>query len=630
MTSQASNMSAYPSQRPTTAEKNGSTTAIVTETGDDDFDLRATPAGPPAISVRVLAAVEKFWLFEFFGFTLALGSLLAVVGLLSAYDGRESPEWKLPVGVGKYHKTFVLNINAIISIFTTTFSSGLLIPVAASMSQLKWVWFQQGHPLSHYQAFESAARGPLGSIILLWTLKGRRLACIGALIVVAALGIGFSIQSLVIYPLRPVATDPASIGKTNLYYGTESEIVGGLPYGMSTDMLGASLRGIFQSDDRSEMKFGCPSGNCTWKPFTTLGVCSQCFNVTDSLKQECGTSNVEYAPASGDGTTNSTAALPYCNYTLPNDLNLNGIAPNMGIGILNSGNWNSSVHFSDDRNVIGVLSSIQSKWTSQPDQWAYLNSGFIYATTPNEVTATECALSFCVQKYNTSVHRGTLKEKLLETYTVSHLDSQDPPFLVFHPPSSWTNVSDNGKANNYETRPEIVKGFRDFFNKQFTGQMNETDHTSSDSDFAVISESLELDTFRGLFASIAKSMTDSMRSSPYAQTYATDGMAWKATGHSYQDRPHVQVRWAWIAFPSTLLGLSLILLIGTIAMTTKEKTLLWKGNSLAAFAHPLAGDVRDKISDVGGPREMQREAERLNVQWLKTDRGFRLVPPKQD
>lgn len=594
---------------------------------DHESQTTSTPEEQPGPLVRVLEAVEKFWLFEFFGFILALGSLLAVVAFLSVYEGRESPEWKLPVGAGKYRKTFVLNINAIISIFTTTFTSGLLIPVAASMSQLKWVWFQQGHPLSHYQAFESAARGPLGSLFLLWTLKGRRLACVGAIIVVAALGIWVSIQSLVIYPLRPVATDQASIGRTNIYYGTDD----GLPYQMSADMLGATLRGIFQSSDSSEMKYNCPSGNCTWaEGFTTLGVCSKCFNVTDSLKQSCSTADIEYVSPSGDRSINSTALVPYCNYTLPNGLKLGGIDSAMSMGILNSGNWNNSVHFSDKNNTIGVLSSIQSKWTSSPSEWQHLNSGTIYATTPYEVKATECGLSYCVQKYNTSVLKGALSEKLIDTYVDSFVDAERAAVIVFHPQTSWTNTSENGSANIYVAGG--VEGFKEFFNKEFSGQKNSTMYsvTSSDSDFALISADLEFSNFTDLFVSIAKSMTDSMRSSPYAELYAEPGMIWSAIGVSSQDRPHVQVRWAWITFPSTLLGLSIILLLGTIWTTTKEKTVLWKGNSLAAFAHPLAGDMRDKISTIGGPREMQREAERLHVQWLKTDRGYRLVPPKQD
>jgi uncharacterized membrane protein len=133
------------------------------------------PAPPERTSfkARTFAFIEKYWVIESLGLVLALGSLFAIVGLLTAYDGEKAPNWNPSVHVKKVNKTFPITINAIISIFATTYSSGLMIPVAACMSQLKWVWFQQGRPLADYQAFESAARGPAGSVVLLWTLRFR-------------------------------------------------------------------------------------------------------------------------------------------------------------------------------------------------------------------------------------------------------------------------------------------------------------------------------------------------------------------------------------------------------------------------------------------------------------------------
>lgn len=133
---------------------------------------RETPV--PTFGNRILNAVERYWLFELFGWTLALACLIGTVSLLAVHDGKESPNWTLTVGAGRYRKSFGLTINTIISLFATAFNSGLLIPVAASVSQLKWIWFQKGRrPLAHFQKFESAARGPLGSLMLLWTLRGR-------------------------------------------------------------------------------------------------------------------------------------------------------------------------------------------------------------------------------------------------------------------------------------------------------------------------------------------------------------------------------------------------------------------------------------------------------------------------
>lgn len=47
-----------------------------------------------------------------------------------------------------------------------------------------------------------------------------RLACLGAVVIIAALGIGFSFQALVVYPLRPNWVDDAKIERTNFHYGS--------------------------------------------------------------------------------------------------------------------------------------------------------------------------------------------------------------------------------------------------------------------------------------------------------------------------------------------------------------------------------------------------------------------------
>lgn len=49
------------------------------------------------------------------------------------------------------------------------------------------------------------------------------------------------------------------------------------------EMQGALLNGIFGNVD--PISPVCPSGNCTWESFSTLGVCSACTNITASISQ---------------------------------------------------------------------------------------------------------------------------------------------------------------------------------------------------------------------------------------------------------------------------------------------------------------------------------------------------------
>ncbi|KIW30440.1 uncharacterized protein PV07_06182 [Cladophialophora immunda] len=582
----------------------------------------SAPTPPPArnFQTRLLNAVERYWLFEFFGWTLALGCLVGTIALLAVHNGREAPTWTLAVGSGRYRKTFGLTINTIISVFATAFNSGLLIPVAASISQLKWIWFQkERRPLAHFQKFESAARGPLGSLILLWTLRCRRLACLGAIIVIAALGTGFSFQALVVYPLQPVQVDTARIQRTNLDWGSNS-----LTTSLSNDMVGAIYSGIYQYTDMSQMKnVSCPTGNCTWlETYTSMAVCSACHDVTASLRKSCGTAQV---PGQDDGAGNPVAniSLPYCNYTLPNGLKVSGV-PSVNYSSIDiASNTSKSVHFDAD-SALSVLSIIQTQWGYGVEGWGDLTP----ASDINGIAtkqAFECGIYYCVQKFNASVSRGKLSERVVDRYSSGGRFSS-PGVYVLEPPSSFTNHSSADSANLYQSNN--IGLIRDFFSTQWQGQVlmygtpPENKPTTSIALFlwALFYEESPFQQFQRMFASLAKSLSDTMRS----YSFTTDAIP-AALGAVYQDKPHVQVRWGWVALPAALLGLALVLLLGTMAATVHDGTLLWKASSLAAFSHPLTSDARAVVSDVHSPREVLRIAEQMDVKWEKTDRGFRLV-----
>ncbi|KIV87611.1 hypothetical protein PV11_03145 [Exophiala sideris] len=355
---------------------------------------------------RLLRTVDRYWLFEFFGLFLAFSSLAAVIALLAVCGNQPSPNWTLTIGKGRLRKTLGLTLNTILSICGTVFSSALLIPVASSMSQLKWVWFVRGRPLAHYQAFESAARGPLGSIMLLWTLRCRRLACIGAVIIIAALGISFSIQALVVYPLVAVPTGQSTIARTNVNFGNTVGLDD-----LTSNMRGAIYAVLYQYTQPS-VSFSCPTGNCTWpEAYTSLGFCSQCYNITTSLKPACGTEPVSTLDSSGNITGYIDA--PYCNYTLPNGLELIGLPSINVTDLVISGSRNNTVNFPDPATV-SVLTTIQGSWESSPPQWENMLAHHNDTTESEGLIswdATECGLFYCAQKFNTTIVEGTLDEK---------------------------------------------------------------------------------------------------------------------------------------------------------------------------------------------------------------------------
>jgi hypothetical protein len=154
---------------------------------------------------------EKLWIFELVAWLFCALGLLAIVVILRTTEGEPMPTWTTDdrrTGV-----RFTVTINSVISIFSTLVKSTLLIPVVASLHQLKWLWFKEERPLADVAVFEASSRGPLGSLVLIWSLRGRALACLGAFIIIASLGIDFSLQQLVTYPLRPAPRGVGAVGK---------------------------------------------------------------------------------------------------------------------------------------------------------------------------------------------------------------------------------------------------------------------------------------------------------------------------------------------------------------------------------------------------------------------------------
>jgi hypothetical protein len=153
---------------------------------------------------------DRLWLFELFAWVLCASGLIAIAIILAVTQNRPIPTWRAHekrTGV-----SFTVTINSVISLFGTLVKSTLLIPVVASLHQLKWIWFKDERPLAHVKVFEGAGKGPLGSLMLIWTLRGRALACLGAFITIASLGVDFTLQQLVTYPLRPAEKGQGIIG----------------------------------------------------------------------------------------------------------------------------------------------------------------------------------------------------------------------------------------------------------------------------------------------------------------------------------------------------------------------------------------------------------------------------------
>jgi len=133
---------------------------------DEKFEQPLSISLPPLlINIRdhISRYIIEWWLLEILNWFIGAFSVAALVIVLRHYDDSKIPHWK-----------FGLTLNALISLLAGLTKSSLLIPTYQALGQLKWNWFLvQPKLMVDFELFDSASRGPLGSIFLLFRTVGK-------------------------------------------------------------------------------------------------------------------------------------------------------------------------------------------------------------------------------------------------------------------------------------------------------------------------------------------------------------------------------------------------------------------------------------------------------------------------
>jgi hypothetical protein len=107
--------------------------------------------------------VADWWIFEVLACASSSAALVGIIVVLMVYNGRSLPNW--PYGI---------TINSVMAWFTTAMKALMLVAITACISQAKWTHFHsKTHALADIVVYDSASRGPQGSIQLLWKFQAR-------------------------------------------------------------------------------------------------------------------------------------------------------------------------------------------------------------------------------------------------------------------------------------------------------------------------------------------------------------------------------------------------------------------------------------------------------------------------
>ena len=114
-------------------------------------------------ATRIEQLIIDRWLLELSACGGSLLALFAILIFLYHYDGRAQPEWPYNV-----------TINSVTSLFTTVMKALMLVAVTSCLSQSNWIHFRtRSHSFNDFLVYDSASRGPNGSLQLLWNFQIR-------------------------------------------------------------------------------------------------------------------------------------------------------------------------------------------------------------------------------------------------------------------------------------------------------------------------------------------------------------------------------------------------------------------------------------------------------------------------
>jgi hypothetical protein len=531
---------------------------------------------------------------------------------------------------------------------------------------LKWAWFKKSRPLSHLESFNDGSQGPLGALKLIWALRGSHLiVTIGAFVTIIALAIDPFVQQLTRYyscsqPASP-SHNIASIPKTNLFYAFPGDDHAGAgEVNIGRGMQAAINAGIF-SPGSTRVSATCPTGNCTFSPYKTMGYCTSCEDVTSELKI------IRINDTETGNTTIGTSLV------LPSGLSANA-----------SQDLEGGYYVQDF--VDGNLEVILNVFTGSGPIFGDINSGEGNCSKIDSFPwydctgygAARCSVSQCVRTYNASVEGTTFKEQempalrkntadfgeVTDFYTGLDMSCLNPTEKTklqqagyhFNDTTQWLpyNLTVSAgltpqqlKQNGLDPYPIDINpsclyqayeielgGISELLGSIFKGQsFFGIEQNGQSPGNAVITQmnnagNVSAASLETTMAEVADAMTAYIRLNSKTQLESPSTIGFQ--GQELDTTTCVQVRWWWLSLPVALLGLTLGFFVVMIIQTRSRDALAsgtqnYKGSILPLMLHGLESTTTAKISlqrrgtmDVDAAREIQ-------VRLTATDNGWKFV-----
>ncbi|CAJ0555476.1 Ff.00g055410.m01.CDS01 [Fusarium sp. VM40] len=388
------------------------------------------------------------WTWESWAFAASVVSLAVMIALLRVFDQKQVFVWN------------TITLNTIVSILSLITKANLAYILAECMAQWKWILFaDEERPLIDFDRIDAATRGPLGSLRVLLRTKRALSLQFGAALTLLVVGLDPFAQQLVQLQQNVVfeRRSAQKLGDVALVSRAPSYSMGQITVSQETvvnstkfnytvidtqiplSMESAILTGLSRSpwEVAREALVQCPTGNCTWDQFNTLGVCHKCNNITSDLRRvkDFGDALFALGKYRLDGYN-----VPSTAFSLPNGhfiANIDGCPPYSGpfakcdneqpLGIYSDEKYVTTSFGTGNPNKTNTMKDIDTLiWSMSV---IYPDVDWVNKTSPNNMGtedsdsikwpnmplhAMECAVHYCVKTIDSAVEGNQLNENITE------------------------------------------------------------------------------------------------------------------------------------------------------------------------------------------------------------------------
>jgi hypothetical protein len=425
---------------------------------------------------------------------------------------------------------------------------------------------------------------------------------LGALITVLALAFEPFFQQILAYPERMTATQQSMTWAARSFTPGYLPILRKPSFGMRLDpTMSAVIDAAFNTPEvgiRPSTAM-CPTGNCTWPSYSTLGVCHECQDVSSLLEYHCENNT------SLDRATGPREAVDPCGFKVNNTFivgstGLVGYRPVTSLTtlIVNTSNANSGFG--------PFLNTTKFTHATLPIAGFYVGytPGGPAAVMRNETPVLiECLLTWCAKTLQAQVDNGILTESVINTIPIQP-DSYSTPSPI---------VATLGSNETFNIVNQTTEFLRDWILADLPPILNQNPAFPFGPDLGIWNfHQVPPYDFEGPLSNLTRAITNNLKSREIG-TVPIEGTAWSV-------EKIVQIRWVWITLPAISLVGSLVLICATIVEGRRTKAPVWKSSALATLLHGLSEETQRRIDPDLSSSQTEAISTKLKVR-LSSRRG---------